>query len=150
MKNNNWRKRAILIAVFLAIFAHSALANGQIRMDLIRKIESNGVATAHRKTATDESWGLYQITRICLDDYNMFHVKHYQVQDLYDPNINTEIATWYLQVRIPQMLRYYKVEVTTENILIAYNAGIGNARKGRIPEITRRYLVKYKKLEGGK
>ena len=115
-------------------------------MDLVRKIESGGNARAWNRS--EDARGLYQIRKIVLVEFNQYCKKNYNMDDLWNPNINTEIAQWYLEVRIPQMLRYYHVEVTVKNIILAYNAGISNARKGRVPEITRKYLEKYQKNEG--
>ena len=45
------------------------------------------------------------------------------------------------------LLKYYKMPVSIENILIAYNFGIGNLVKGKeLPKETRDYLVKYERL----
>jgi len=52
-----------------------------------------------------------------------------------------------LNERIPQMIRHYKKEVTVENCLIAYNAGIKYVAEGRrLPRETEDYIKKYKRL----
>jgi hypothetical protein len=52
-----------------------------------------------------------------------------------------------MNTRIPQMLKAYKIPDTIDNRLWAYNAGIGNVKKGRLPKETRNYIRKYHKLE---
>jgi len=115
----------------------------------IARIESSNNPFAHNKK--DDSRGLYQITPICLKEYNNFHAtKRYTMQDLWDVEINTRIATWYLNKRIPQMLNHYKIKDTIENRLIAYNAGISYLiNKKPIPKITRLYIAKYRRLTDG-
>jgi soluble lytic murein transglycosylase-like protein len=71
------------------------------------------------------------------------------MSDLYDVKLNKKVAVWYLTRRIPQMLRAKGKPVTVENILIAYNAGIGRVVKGIKPSETRQYLKKYQKLAKG-
>ena len=142
----NRKKKLFLMAVFLVIFGHSAYANGMVDMNIIRKIESNGNARAWNKK--EDGRGLYQINPICLKEWNNYHPKEqYTADDLWNANINTKIAKWYLEVRIPQMLRYYGLEVNTRNIIIAYNAGIKAVIEGYVPTTTKKYLEKY---EGGK
>ena len=86
----------------------------------ISRIESSNNPKAYNKRS--KATGLYQITPICLKEYNNFHKeKQYSMKDLYDKDINEAIAGWYLNVRISQMLRYYDKPDTIENRLIAYN-----------------------------
>lgn len=110
----------------------------------IAKIESSNNPKAYNKRT--QATGLFQITPICLKEFNQFHSKvNYSMEDLWNASISTSIANWYLNVRIPQMLRHFKKPVTVENILICYNAGIKFVITGIIPEETRNYLKKYKK-----
>lgn len=60
--------------------------------------------------------------------------------DWFDPNINVQVGAWYLGTMIPQWLKAYGIADTVQNRIIAYNAGIGAAKEGRIPTITRQYL----------
>lgn len=116
----------------------------QINFNQIAKIESSGNPLAHNKK--DDSRGLFQITPICLREYNAFHKSTpHSPNDLWNPAVNLKIAKWYLNVRIPQMLVYYKIEDTIENRLISYNQGIGTlVHKKPICQITRNYLAKYR------
>ena len=123
-----------------------------IVLSIIAQIESSNNPLAYNPKT--QAIGLYQITSICLKEYNSFHKTKYTKKDLFNPTINKKIAFWYLNKRIPQMLKYYKCSVTIENILICYNWGIGNflkwkKREGdikKLPEETREYLRKYFKL----
>lgn len=99
-----------------------------VDLDAVRMIESSGNPQAYNESSGAR--GLYQITKICLDDWNGMHPREqYSLDDLWDPKINKRIAVWYLFDRIPQLLDHYGVLITTENILISYHDGIGNLRK---------------------
>ena len=45
------------------------------------------------------------------------------------------------------MLKHYKKEVNIDNILWAYNAGIGKVIKEIKPEETKNYIIKYYNLK---
>lgn len=140
----NKSKRLFLIAVFCLIF-HSQAYGMSIRMDAIKSIESSGNTLAYNKGSGAR--GLYQITPICLKEWNNLHKsERYNLNQLFDGNINTKIAKWYIEVRIPQMLKHYKKEVSIENIIWAYNAGIGYVVKNIKPLETIDYIVKYQRL----
>lgn len=68
------------------------------------------------------------------------------VTDVFDPEQNIAGGTKY----IAQMLRRYKGNV--EKALWAYNAGPGNADKGRLPDETKKYIpsvmARYRRLKG--
>lgn len=135
------RKSLIVSAVFICVTV-PALAE-QIDLYRIAQIESSGNPTAynHRSQAA----GLFQITPICLKEYNTFNKTAYTKADLFNPSINRQIADWYLHVRIPQMLKHFKKPITTENILLAYNCGISCVTKGRMPSESSAYIRKYLK-----
>ena len=155
-RKGSWNWPAILLIIFLTMFwlamfflifsAHPAGAQVMqpaIDLNRIMMIESSGNPLAHNKK--DDSRGLFQITPICLKEYNNFHPgAEFSMDDLWNASISTLIADWYLNKRIPQMLKYYKKPVTAENILIAYNAGISYVVSGKpLPKITKLYLKKY-------
>ena len=143
------RKKQWLTLVFLLFFAQgmagSVHANEYINMRIIKRIESGNNPRAWNKK--EDGRGLYQINPICLKEYNNFHSVDYTPDDLWNPAINYEIANWYLNVRIPSMLRHFGKEVNTRNIIIAYNAGINAVVKGYVPTTTKQYLVKYEQGE---
>jgi hypothetical protein len=139
----NWKKRWQLIAIFWLIFGQSAFAS--INMETIKHIESSGNSKAWNRKA--DARGLYQITPICLKEYNNFHSLKYNKEQLWNSEINTRIADWYLNVRIPQLLKHFHKEVNIRNIIICYNAGIIAVLKGYCPNETKRYIEKYNKAE---
>lgn len=122
------------------------MSNGDtvvIDMDIIKSIESGGNPYAISSVGAR---GLYQIMPITLREFNNFNETSYTVDDLFNSEINSNIANWYMFERIPQMLRHFKKPVTLRNILWAYNAGIGNVVKDRMPDQTKNYIQKYERL----
>lgn len=107
-------------------------------------IESNGNTMA---ISIKDAKGIMQITSICLKDYNQLNNKNYTKDDLFNPYINKKIATWYIQKRIPQLLKSNKLKVNVQNILITYNGGIEEAirfnKTGNLNKETQNYLNKY-------
>lgn len=131
------------LVLFLFVGAANAV---EIDMRAIAQIESSGNPSAWNKR--DDSRGLYQITPICLEEWNNYHpAETYTLDDLWDAYINERIAQWYLTVRIPAMLRYYDKPITTHNVITAYNAGISYVAHDKpLPRITQQYLTKYARL----
>lgn len=119
----------------------------KIDLNAIKEIESSGNPLA---VSPAGAIGLYQIMPgSCLADYNQYHEVTYTRAQLFLPWVNERIADWYLHTRIPQLLRHYGQDVTEENILISYNAGISRVIKGETPPATERYIEKYRQLTGG-
>jgi soluble lytic murein transglycosylase-like protein len=114
-----------------------------INLTAIAKIESNNNPLAVSKAG---AVGLYQLMPCVLQDYNKYKKTSYTLKNLYNPLINKKIASWYLNDRIPKMLKYYLKKVSIKNVLWAYNAGIGNVVKNKLPIETKNYLIKYDKL----
>lgn len=112
-------------------------------MNKIAMIESSGNPRAYNPQ--DGGRGLYQITAICLKEYNAFHPQaKYFPEDLWNITISNRIANWYINKRIPQMLKHYRIADTPENRIVAWNAGIGTLVKGKqLPRITKDYIKKY-------
>ena len=116
-----------------------------INLEIIKQIESSGNPNAYNKKS--KARGHYQITPIVTKEYNAYNKDKVKDEDLFNPETNRKIADWYMNKRIPQMHKAYKLQDTLENRLTSYNAGIGNTRKGRIPTETQNYIKKYKTLE---
>ena len=115
-----------------------------IDMRRIYEIESSNNPEAYNETS--KAVGLGQITPVTLKEWNQFH-KNEQLteEDLYDPNTNMRVASWYMNVRIPQILKAYDIEDSIENRLISYNAGWTYAKDGKeLPKETKDYIKKYK------
>ena len=110
-------------------------------------IESRCNQYAERHVGSDNSWGEFQITRVVLEEYNNHHHTGYTTQDLLDLAINENIAHWYMEVRIPQLLRHFGLPVTVDNCIICWNGGIRAAIHHHLSRITKRYIKEYHKLE---
>ena len=133
----------MLALIFLLIFHSSAYAEKYVNLSRIIKIESHGNPNAYN--ARSNARGLCQITPICLKEWNNLHPhEKYSVNQLFNPEINKKIAEWYLNVRIPQLLKHYGKEVNIKNIIICYNAGINYVVKNlKLKKETADYLRKY-------
>ncbi len=140
----------VLFTIITLILFFFIFSVGAVELGTVKFIESSNSPQAYNKIT--KARGLYQITPVCLTDYNSSHSIHYTQEDLFNPKVNHRIANWYLNIRIPQLLNYYGIPDNTENRLIAYNWGIGNLVGWwkRLPKETRGYLRKYQKIEGGK
>ena len=139
-------KKLSLVILLVLAFSLTFISIGWaelINLQVITRIESGGNPQAISKAG---AVGLYQIMPCVLQEYNARYNLRLSKKDLYNPEVNAKIASWYFNNRIPQLLRYYKKEVTIKNVLWAYNAGIGNVVKGRLPLETKNYLIKYDKL----
>ncbi len=113
-----------------------------VDLRIIASIESSNNPLAYNKRS--KAAGMYQITPVCLKDYNDHHVKKLSKSSMYGPGKAFLVADWYYNERIPAMLKYYGVKDTLDNRLSAYNWGIGNVVKGaRMPKETRDYIKKY-------
>ena len=136
--------------IFLStyIIVISVSAEPVINMEVIKQIESSGDSLAYNTRSGAR--GLYQIMPICLTEYNNYHRHKYNIDQLFDCNVNYIIADWYLNVRIPQMLNHYHKPLTKRNVLISYNAGVSYVRDGKtsdkkLPSQTVEYIRKYNK-----
>ena len=147
-----WLVMLLILLASLFIFCQQAKAE-EVDINIIAKIESNGNPLAYNFKSG--AMGLCQITSICYWEYIQLvdkslgepYIKGHH--PLYDPETNCRIADWYLNVRIPQMLKAKHQAISLENILWAYNAGIGKVVKGIMPRETRNYIRKYKQLAKG-
>lgn len=139
-----WLCFILVIIILFSIIINVARAE-MIDLSIIAEIESNNNPLAYNRKSNAR--GLFQVTEICLKDYNQIHSTYWQPKDLFNPTLNTTIARWYLTVRIPRFLNNYHKSVTIENILICYNAGISWViYDGNLPRETRQYIEKHKRL----
>ncbi len=141
------KKRLLFIFVFTLIFYSTAQAQEIVDMSIIAQIESNNNPKA---VSSEGAIGTYQITYVVLQEYNVMKDAKYTSRDLFRPEVNKEIAYWYMNIRIPQMLKHFHKPITLENCLISYNAGVGYVLNGKIPKETHQYILKYKRLEAQK
>lgn len=117
-----------------------------IDMEQVYQIESSGNPKAYNESS--QARGLGQITPIVLKEWNNFHPGlQFTAEELFNPDINREVSTWYMQKRIPQMLKAKGLPITDETMLWAYNAGIGRVVEGVKPVETRNYIQKYRNAQ---
>lgn len=140
-------KVAISIGLATIIFIGGCIAGrkafaDQIDLKKIAQIESSGCK--YKNGDSGSSIGCYQV-KDALVEWNQFHPKQqFSKRQMLDDDLCFKVADWYLNKRIPQMLRAFKKPVTTRNILISYNAGISYVVKNKsLPKITIAYLKKY-------
>jgi soluble lytic murein transglycosylase-like protein len=133
------------VLVYVMIMSVLFCSAQEIDLDIIARIESNNNPNAYNSTSG--AVGMYQITRICLEDYTNYHKTKYLLNEMFDPIKAKIVANWYMNKRIPQMLKHYKRKDTIENRLWCYNAGIGMLLKGIKPKETKEYINKYKALQ---
>lgn len=140
-------KMALLVMMLAVGYGGKAWASPMIDLEIIGMIESSGKAGAINKG--EQAYGLYQIQQGVLDDYHAFSKarRKYKLEDMLDQDKAYTVANWYLHDRIPSMLRHFKLPVTKERVIWAYNAGIKAVLDGRMPNTTREYLNKYNKME---
>ena len=131
-----------LMFIFLCLLVTSSIAELNIRK--IIQIESNGNPKAYNRKSG--AIGLMQITPVCLKEYNNYNRTNYKMLDMFNAKINIKVGSWYINKRIPQMLKYYKCRVNTRNILISYNAGISYVvNRKKLPIETINYIKKYRR-----
>lgn len=146
---------AICATVWLvgASLAHagdnSATDHNRVNISLIAQIESSGNPQAHN--VREDARGLCQIRPGVLHDYNRAHKTTYRMSALWEEDVNRYVCDWYINAKIPMMLSQYGLSDNVKNRILAYNWGIRNVRKYygrqlRVPDSTRRYLVKYNAL----
>jgi soluble lytic murein transglycosylase-like protein len=122
-----------------------------INLAAIKTIESDGNPYALNQRTN--CYGLYQISKVCLQDFNQSHKTNYASQDLFDPRINETVAKWYFQ-EVKRMLNHYEIPISLDTIIAAYNWGIGNvvnwydngADFTQLPLETRSYIEKYQRI----
>ena len=135
--------RNALLLLSLSMMMINTCYSAEIDLDIVIQIESNW---KHNVRSHKGAVGLCQITKPCLKDFNRYNKTRYTMSDVVNPQVNMRIAYWYLNERIPQMLRARGYVVTVENVLVAYNAGISNLKRWRLFNETREYIDKYNTL----
>jgi len=130
--------------VFILAMLPIMYCDCKIDLNVIAQIESGNNPEAYNEKT--KATGLFQITPICLEEYNEMNNEDIHPDDLYNPIVNTIIASWYLSKRIPEMLKHYDIPVTVETVLWAYNAGIRKVVNGIMPIETVNYIAKYKSI----
>ena len=143
----------VVVIILVSFFAWIERAGAsEVNLDIIATIESNHNPKAVSFRGPKYGRGMYQVSEVCLDEYNYYvqrpaNASNLPPDALFSPETCLKVAKWYLEVRIPQMLKYYGIEDTIDNRLWAYSAGIGRVVKGIMPDETKKYLIKYHRLE---
>jgi hypothetical protein len=134
----------LLVGLSLLLFTSACHADSfSVDLDVIKQIESSGNTMAVSAVGCK---GHHQISSITLKEWNNFHpADQHSEADLFIPSVNRKIADWYINKRIPQMLRHYGKEVNLVNVLHAYNCGIGHVVKGTQLAARDRYVAKYER-----
>jgi hypothetical protein len=122
-----------------------------VDLNIIKQIESGGNPLAYNRKSGAK--GLYQITPICLKDYNRKNKPPVAPSSLFNPANNEKVAKWYITQQIPLLAQKKGIPMTLDNLLIAYNWGIGNLErflqgKAHLPKETANYIKHYNKLKG--
>lgn len=144
----------LIAGVWIFFFSSLARAEIVINLEAIKMIESGGNPAAVSKDT--KCYWLYQISEICLNDFNEAHHTRYTIEDLFKPDVNQLIASWYFK-KIGALLCYYNITVSLATIIASYNWGIGHVRQWvkrgmkfeQLPSETRCYIKKYEALTHG-
>jgi len=101
-------------------------------LPMIAMAESSGDPSA---ISADGGYGLYQITRPVLSDYNRVHKTAYTLNDLLSPKLNTRVAMWYLKW-IDKQLTKASYPNDSVRLVVAYNWGLGKLKRNgyRVPD----------------
>lgn len=136
------------VAILLFVLGISSVFGAEepttIDISVISQIESSNDPSAYNKSS--HAIGLCQITPVVLKEFNKFNGTHYDLNSLFIDQVNLLVADWYMNYRIPSMLEHFGIADTVRNRLWAYNAGIGNVVKHRMPKETKKYIAKYEML----
>lgn len=117
-----------------------------INIDKIIQIESSGRPDV---VSSKGAIGLMQITPICLKDYNKCNNAKLTMEDMKFPSLNIMVGAWYLNERIPQLLKSKNLPDCDFTRIIAYNAGVQRVEGifDRLCVETENYLRKYFEVE---
>lgn len=147
---------AVIAGILAGAVLFSSIANAEvvIQLQAVKIIESSGNPNAFNSRT--RCYGLYQISEICLREFNQINKTNYEPADLFDPFINEALASWYFK-RLKQLLNFYNIPVSITTLLASYNWGIGNVSRwykdtavlDALPKETRRYIQKYQELTQG-
>lgn len=140
------------VAVYLTQANVEILAQSvpKVNLSLIAQIESSGNPSAVNKAdhGGKGSRGLYQISEGLRTDYNRLNKASISPAELFNPEVNTQVASWAFQVYYPLLLtKVMKRPVTVRNLIICHNAGCGKVNNPPAHTLNV-YLPKYQRLGG--
>lgn len=139
----------ILVITGLVCIADTAYSNPEIiDLNAISLIESSNNPRAINKD--EGSFGLFQISPVALKEFNQRVGANLTMKDMLREEKNAHVAIWLLEVRIPELLAFYKKPQTLKNTIVAYNCGISCLDRKELPKTTKEYLAKYRRITGEK
>ena len=140
-----WISRIAILVAILFVFVLWA-SGEEIDLSIIAQVESSNNPMAISFKGAKYGRGLMQISEIALLDYNIENNAAVAPEELFIPEVVQMVARWMFEVRLPQLLRNIGISATVDNLLFAYSAGVGNVKRGIMPEETRKYIEKYHSL----
>lgn len=126
----------------------------EVNMGAIVQIESSGNPSALNACGCR---GLCQISKATWRECTTrMGVGWAWENDAWDPGCNRAVGNYYINTRIPQMLRHYGIDDNQTTRIGAYNWGIGKLRAAwqthghnwlaHAPKETQRYVIKYAEI----
>lgn len=143
----------ILLSVTLFSCSMAQASEMTIDLDAIAMIESSGCK--NKVGDNGAALGCHQIQKPALADHNNFYPNEkYSHQDMLVDKNSYHVANSYINKIIPRYLKAWGIPDTKENRIIAYNRGPGRfktwyksgADYSKLPEVTIKYIKKYKEL----
>ena len=95
---------------------------------IIVHVESDFKVDAYNRWG--KAYGLCQVTKPCLEEYNWKHGTNYVLEDMYDVSLNLEVGFWYYNRILTNYDNRYNYITTTSDdkkirdAYIAYNIGV--------------------------
>ncbi len=139
-------RTALILALTCVICLYTGISHAKtdnsIDMGKIAFIESSGCKNLIGDNG--KALGCYQLHEGVVKEYNQFKKTNYTHKDVMRPDVGLLIANWYINKRIPAMLKHFGKADTVENRITAYNMGINAVIKGKRAT---NYINKYNKKE---
>jgi hypothetical protein len=129
----------LLLTLVLPAYAEQIPA---VDLEVIATIESSNNPNAIGDGG--KAIGLYQLHEGVILDWNKVHKQNLEWHICaLDASCSKDMASWYMVIRIPQMLRSYGLPVTRDNVLTAWNMGAWSVKQGKI---AKNYIAKYEEV----
>ncbi len=145
----------IIITILIAIlcFMSGVKRNSNISMDKIYSIESSNNPNAVNPSGAK---GYGQLMKKTWEDCVKEMGKNWNYDtDWMNKEKNKSVSEYYMNTKIPKMLKHYGIPDEIDTRLAAYNWGIGNLNncykeykenwKKFIPQETKNYIIKYRR-----
>ena len=126
----------------------------KINIDKIYQIESSGGKNLYNEESG--ATGPFQFMKPTWEEMVKRMRKNWNWADVMDYNKSRQVADYYYNIRIPELLRYFNIPDTLETRIAAYDWGIGHLNRtyknygaewlSYAPLETRQYVQKYNNL----